>query len=212
MTQVAIIGGGIGGLVAGIALRKAGVDVTIYERAPAFGEVGAGISMSPNAVLGLNSLGLGVTIRSLADQPLEQNQHHAHTGELLLSIDRRGTEEKYGAPYLQLHRADLMAMLLSAFDPENCRMGHELVEIDSRTDGVTLTFATGETIEAEHDLCAPLPLPDRATKLRGKARALLGDAVFGPIWSAITLAESPDLAELTRCLSGRVGAEVIALA
>ena len=154
MTKLAIIGGGIGGLVAGIALRKAGVEAVIYERAPGFGEVGAGISISPNAVLGLDSLGLGETIRALANQPLEQNQHHAHTGELLLSIDRRETEQKYGAPYLQLHRADLMALLVNALGAEHCLMEKELTAIDSRADGVTLSFADGTTADADAAIAA----------------------------------------------------------
>ncbi|MEQ8827429.1 MAG: NAD(P)-binding protein, partial [Parvibaculum sp.] len=55
--KVAIIGGGIGGLTAGIALRRAGFEPVIYERAEEFGEVGAGISLSPNAVKGLEALG-----------------------------------------------------------------------------------------------------------------------------------------------------------
>lgn len=149
MSKIAIIGGGIGGLTAGIALQRAGVDVTIYERAAEFGQAGAGISMTPNAVLGLDSLGLGEGLRAAANQPLEQNQHHAHSGELLLSIDRRGTEAKYGAPYLQLHRADLMALLIAAFGPDNCEMGRELTAIHSRSDGVTLSFADGSSASAD---------------------------------------------------------------
>lgn len=154
MSTIAIIGGGIGGLVAGIALRQAGQEVTIYERAPAFGEVGAGISMSPNAVLGLRHIGLGKRIEALANEPLEQNQFHAHTGEVLLRIDRRATREKYGAPYLQLHRADLLDALLSAFGPENCVMGADLVGIESGDEGVALVFADGNKIEADVAIAA----------------------------------------------------------
>lgn len=154
MTNIAIIGGGIGGLVAGIALRQAGQDVTIYERAPEFGEVGAGISMSPNAVLGLRRLGLGDWIEGIANEPLEQNQFHAHTGELLLRIDRRGARDKYGAPYLQLHRADLLGALLEKFGRDHCVMDADLFDIDSRADGVTLRLTDGREVEADVAIAA----------------------------------------------------------
>ena len=154
MTKIAIIGGGIGGLVAGIALRKAGQDVTLYERAPEFGEVGAGISMSPNAVLGLRSLGLGEFLESEANEPLEQHLCHGVTGELLQAIERRNTRERYKAPYLQFHRADLLAALIAAFGVENCRMDCDLAGITSRDDGVTLSFANGEVAEVDIAIAA----------------------------------------------------------
>ncbi len=154
MTRIAIIGAGIGGLTAGIALRKAGFDVCIYEQAPAFGEVGAGISISPNAVHGLRSLGLGEFLDSSSNEPLEQQLCHGSTGELLQPIDRRGTRERYGAPYLQLHRADLLNALIDAFGVENCAMEHSLESIASRDDGVMLSFANGATIEADAVIAA----------------------------------------------------------
>ena len=154
MTHIAIIGGGIGGLVAGIALKKAGQVVRIYERAPAFGEVGAGISMSPNAVLGLRSLGLGEFLEEAANEPIEQQLCHGETGELLQAIDRRGTRERYGAPYLQLHRADLLNALIDAFGAENCEMGCDLVGIQSSDDGVELRFADGKLVNADAAIAA----------------------------------------------------------
>ncbi|WP_432199891.1 FAD-dependent monooxygenase [Erythrobacter sp. W53] len=152
--KLAIVGGGIGGLTAGIALKKAGFDVRIYEQAPAFGEVGAGISMSPNAVHGLRSLGLGEFLDSSSNEPIEQHLYHGETGELLQPIDRRGTRERYGAPYLQLHRADLLGALIRAFGPENCLMDHGLESLESRDDGVALTFTNGTVTEADAVIAA----------------------------------------------------------
>ncbi len=154
MTQIAIIGAGIGGLTAGIALKKAGFQVRIYEKAPEFGEVGAGISMSPNAVHGLRSLGLGEFLDSNSNEPIEQQLCHGETGELLQPIDRRKTRETYGAPYLQLHRADLLEALIQAFGAENCVMDHGLESIASREDGVTLTFENGAVAEADAVIAA----------------------------------------------------------
>lgn len=154
MTDIAIIGGGIGGLVAGIALQKAEQNVRIYERAPEFGEVGAGISMSPNAVLGLRSLGLGDWIENVSNEPLEQQLCHGETGELLQAINRRQTRERYHAPYLQLHRADLLATLAATFGEHNCQMGADLKAIESRTDGVSLSFSDGSAAQADAVIAA----------------------------------------------------------
>ena len=154
MTDIAIVGGGIGGLVAGIALKKNGQKVHIYERAPAFGEVGAGISLSPNAVLGLRSLGLGEWLEKCANEPVEQQLWHGVTGELLQPIDRRNTRERYKAPYLQMHRADLMGALVAAFGEENCTMGADLIEIESHNDGVTLTFDGNAIVQVDAVIAA----------------------------------------------------------
>lgn len=147
--NIAIIGGGIGGLAAGIALQKAGFAPVIYERAPEFGEVGAGISMSPNATLGLESLGFADYLNANANEPLEQQLYHGETGELLKTFDRRTCRDTYKAAYLQLHRADLLNMLIDAFGRENCRMGQALQSLESRADGATLTFDVGSTTEVD---------------------------------------------------------------
>lgn len=147
--KIAIIGGGIGGLAAGIALQKAGFKPHLYEQAPEFGEVGAGISMSPNATLGLESLGFGDFLNTNANEPVEQQLYHGETGELLKAFDRRDCRETYKAAYYQLHRADLLNMLIDGFGRENCSMGHGLASIDSRNDGVTLTFDGGIAKEAD---------------------------------------------------------------
>ncbi|MEL7188186.1 MAG: FAD-dependent monooxygenase [Pseudomonadota bacterium] len=154
MSNIAIIGGGIGGIVAGIALQKAGQSVRIYERAPEFGEVGAGISMSPNAVLGLSRLGLGEWLEEVSNEPIEQHLCHGATGELLQAIDRRNTRERYKAPYVQLHRADLLAKLIATFGEENCRMGADLTDIQSREEGVTLHFGDGSSVDADAVIAA----------------------------------------------------------
>lgn len=152
--DIAIIGGGIGGLVAGIALKKAGFSPKIYERADDFGEVGAGISMSPNATLGLESLGFGEYLNSHANEPVEQRLYHGETGEMLTAIDRRNCRQTYHAAYLQLHRADMLKMLITSFGRENCSMGRALQRVDSRDDGVTLYFEDGTKAEADVAIAA----------------------------------------------------------
>ncbi|SIN64030.1 salicylate hydroxylase [Parasphingorhabdus marina DSM 22363] len=152
--NIAIIGGGIGGLTAGIALQKAGFSPRIYERAPEFGEVGAGISMSPNATLGLESLGFGDFLNDTANEPLEQRLYHGETGEMLMAIDRRNCRETYHGAYYQLHRADLLGMLIDGFGRENCVMNQSLAGIDSREDGVSLRFEDGHAEEVDIAIAA----------------------------------------------------------
>ena len=114
MTDIGIVGAGIGGLAAGLALQRAGFVVRIYEQAPELGEIGAGLSLSPNAVKGLRYLGLEEIVERVADRPPQQLTRHFQTGEVLVNIDRADTPERYGAPYLQIHRADLHAILVAA--------------------------------------------------------------------------------------------------
>ena len=147
MTRIAIVGGGIGGLTAGLALQQAGFDPIIYERAPMFGEVGAGLSISPNATHGLNALGFADWIARHANEPLEQCLFHGETGELLRTFDRRNTAETFGAAYVQVHRADLHEALVERFGLRRCSLGAELVGIEA--DG-TLAFADGTQLQ--HDV------------------------------------------------------------
>lgn len=149
LPKIAIIGGGIGGLTAAIALRKTGHEATVYERAPAFDEVGAGISMTPNAVRGLTSLGLGNWLEEVSDEPVEQQLNHWETGDLLQTIDRRETRAKYGTAYYQLHRADLLNVLTQTVGQDSCKMGKELSNIASHAGRVELDFADGAHVTAD---------------------------------------------------------------
>lgn len=149
MTTIAIIGGGIGGLTAALALRKCGLRPVIYERAPEFGEVGAGISLSPNAVKVLEWLGMGDFLAANANEPLEQLLFHGETGDTLMEIDRRTCRATYGAAYYQMHRADLMAELVARFGAEDCRMGRSFSGLDQHDNGVSLMFADGSSEEAD---------------------------------------------------------------
>lgn len=165
MTKIAIIGGGIGGLTAGLALQQAGFDPIIYERTPMFGEVGAGLSISPNATHGLNALGFVDWIARSANEPLEQCLFHGETGEHLRTFDRRTARETYGAGYLQVHRADLHEALVERFGLQNCSRSAELTRIGA--DGA-LAFADGTMIQ--HDVVIA------ADGLRSVVR----DALFDP--------------------------------
>ena len=116
MTRQALIaGGGIGGLAAALAASRAGWDVRLYEQAPAFSEVGAGVQLGPNVVRLLHDWGLKDALGQVAAFPDRLLVRDALSGQELgaLLLGKRALE-KYGAPYLTLHRADLHALLLRA--------------------------------------------------------------------------------------------------
>src|SRR4030095_15163605 len=104
-TSIAIIGAGIGGLAVAAALRQAGIDSIVYEQAEAFARVGAGIQQSPNAVKVHRGLGIEERLRAFAFAPTSSLNREAATGKVTNDHPwGHAVEERYGAPYLTLHR------------------------------------------------------------------------------------------------------------
>lgn len=149
---VAVIGAGIGGMAAALGLARAGIRPKVYEQAPELGEVGAGISMSPNAMKGLRFLGVEEAVTRLSNEPLDQYTRHYRTGEVLVNFDRRNTREEFGAPYLQLHRADLHGALCDALHelrPEALEVNKTFVNLEQGDSGVEMRFADGSSARAD---------------------------------------------------------------
>ena len=113
--QVAISGGGIGGLAAALAIARSGQQVELFEKATAFTEEGAGIQLGPNVTGVFQAWGLLGALRSVAVEPARLQVRSATAGGVLGEL-RLGDAmaERYGAPYLTLHRADLHSVLLQA--------------------------------------------------------------------------------------------------
>ena len=148
--SVAIVGAGIGGLAAAACLRRVGIDVTIYEQASRFARVGAGIQQSPNAVHVLRRLGLEPRLREHAFQPASARNRQSDTGELLWEREMgAASEEKYGAPYLVMHRGDLHATLASAVPEDIIQRGRKLVGLNQTGSTVRLDFADGGHADAQ---------------------------------------------------------------
>src|SRR5688572_26674346 len=120
--KILIIGAGIGGLTAAIALRRAGFEVHIFERAAELREAGAGIVLSPNAMRVLNYLGLLQPIVNVGTV-LESATSYSSTGNLIGSIPLNLTD----LPTVSLHRAELQKVLALAVPPECLHLGEELV-------------------------------------------------------------------------------------
>ena len=149
--SVAVIGAGMGGLASAAALRRIGVEVTVYEQARRFGRIGAGIQIGCNAIKVLRAFGLESSLRAAAFYPRSWNNRNHDTGEVRFDmIFGEAAEERYGAPYLLAHRGDLHAALASAVPDSDVRLDHQLTSLEQRPHGgVRLGFANGAVTEAD---------------------------------------------------------------
>ena len=113
--QLAVVGGGIGGLAAALAAARAGHRVTLVERAAEFGEIGAGLQLAPNASGALDSLGVLPDVQRTAVEPPRLVMMDALSGHQITELDLRGAayRERFEHPYLVTHRTDLHAALLA---------------------------------------------------------------------------------------------------
>lgn len=146
-----IVGAGIGGLALALGLLRQGRKVKIYEQADELGEVGAGLSISPNATKGLVYLGLSDFMERSSNVPQTNYVFHGVTNEELVAIDRRDDVNKFGAKYFQIHRADFHAELVKRvmmLASDAIELGHRLTSIESGADTSKLTFSNGKTVDA----------------------------------------------------------------
>ena len=147
-TSIAIIGGGIGGLTAALALLDAGFDVQVYEQARVLREVGAGIVLTPNATRVLQGLGLGGKLEALGVAPLAWRQRRWQDGRTLLCTP---LARKPGEPaiFYTSHRADVLNMLIAALPAERLHTSHRLVALTDHGDRVEARFDNDARIEAD---------------------------------------------------------------
>lgn len=144
--KIGICGGGIGGLSAAIALRKLGHDVQVFERAAGFNRVGADINLTPNAVFALDQLGVGDYLRTSAARPTFRISRDGETGEETSRLPMSSAaEEKYGAPQLTIHRADLLDALIDQLPIETVRFGMAATDLTLGDGAATVQFSNGET-------------------------------------------------------------------
>jgi salicylate hydroxylase len=140
--DVIVVGGGIGGLATAYALCRGGLRVRVLERAPQFAEVGAGIQLAPNATRLLESWDLLDPVLAAGVQPRRLVLSDAHSGEELTALDLGAPfAERYRAPYVVLHRTDLLDALLGG-----CRLGGVTLENDCSVARVT-TEADAASVE-----------------------------------------------------------------
>jgi salicylate hydroxylase len=150
--KVAIVGAGLGGLFAAAALARRGFEVAVHERAETLGEVGAGIQVSPNAARLLRGVGALRRVERRAFQPEAAEMRLGVSGAPILRLPLgAAAEARWGAPYLQAHRADLIAALEETAREAGARIlpGAEIVDARSEGGRAVLRDAGGGEIEAD---------------------------------------------------------------
>jgi salicylate hydroxylase len=137
LNDILLVGGGLGGLATALALGQAGVATQLFEQSPAFTEVGAGIGLGPNAVRRLQGWGVWEALQAKGFVPSQLEVMDAKTGQQLGCLPiAKAFEQRYGAPYLTIHRADLHQVLLNAVQTEEktqLHLGHRLQQLQSQT-------------------------------------------------------------------------------
>jgi salicylate hydroxylase len=150
--RVAIIGAGVGGLTAALALIRQGIGVDVYEQAPELKELGAGVQISSNGTRVLHALGLGMEAERLGVVVAGKEIRLWSTGQTWKLFDLGAVSvERYGFPYMMFHRGDLHAMLLDAIRrerPDAIRLDRKCMGLTQNADSVTIAFERGEPATA----------------------------------------------------------------
>jgi len=148
-TDIAVIGAGIGGLTLGLALRRHGIDVQIYEQAPELTEVGAAVALAANGTRILQELGLGDELASVSAVPTELvYRHWADARRLVAHPVGAWYEQRFGAPFWGIHRAHLQRSLVQGWGTRGLHLGKALVGLRVEDDVNVLSFADGSVVTA----------------------------------------------------------------
>jgi salicylate hydroxylase len=146
--QVIVVGGGIGGLAAALALARKGIPSQVIEQAPEFKEIGAGIQLGPNVFWMFEALGLIEPISALAVFPNNLIMMDSVTGQEVTRIPLGDTfRKKFHHPYALIHRADLHKVLLQACqksDLIHLDASQKVVKVDETADGIAVHTESGK--------------------------------------------------------------------
>ena len=150
--KVMIIGAGIGGLAAALALQRRGFSVTVYEKAKQIRELGAGVIITANARYALHDLGIDEKLEALSSSFSVFHTCHYATGEVLRAVKNEDIRAKVGYASMGVHRADMHTLLMEAVlanDPGCLHANCEFVSLAQDDAGVTVKFANGTSARAD---------------------------------------------------------------
>lgn len=145
--NVAVVGGGIGGLFTANALVKHGINVSVYEQAPELGEVGAGVIITPNSMRQLQRVGLGEAVEKYGSLIGSKSQYYRFDGSPIAGVqvtDSSGWNAIYG-----MHRADMVSLLADGLPAGVVHEGHRCVGFEQTPDKATVSFENGAKVEAD---------------------------------------------------------------
>jgi salicylate hydroxylase len=153
MNNIAIVGGGIGGLAAALALARRRIDVDVYEQSPELRELGAGVQISANGTRVLHALGLKAALEEVQSLPAGKAIRLWNTGQSWKLFDL-GMEsvERYGFPYITIHRGDLHGVIAQGLmreKPGAIHLNRKCIGIKQTPDHVELFFENAEPIRAK---------------------------------------------------------------
>lgn len=147
-TEAIIIGAGIGGLATAIALQQRGIAVQIFDRIAEFQEVGAGLSLWPNAVKSLQRLDLQAALQTLR-VPETAGGIYSAQGRELFTISTTELHKKFGAATIVVHRAELQAAMLAKLDAATIHLNQRLLRFEQNAEKVTAFFDNGEQVSGK---------------------------------------------------------------
>ena len=148
--RIAVVGAGLGGLTCAAFLQREGFTVTVYEQAPAFSRIGAGIILSANVMKVLRRLGIERSLLETGIRPDAFVSRAWDTGETLyeLTLDA-ASEQRFGGPYINVHRGDLHAVLETTVRSGTIAFGHGLVGLEREGRAIGLVFENGTRQDAD---------------------------------------------------------------
>jgi salicylate hydroxylase len=151
MADVLIAGGGIGGLATALALQRQGLSAELWEQAPKFGEAGAGIQLGPNVTRILQSWGLLERLKEWAATPEFLVCRDATDGRELGRLNLSQMTQRYGAPYLTVHRADLHAVLLQEIHAQgvHAQLSRALAQVHMQDQALQVMDSAGQRVQPQ---------------------------------------------------------------
>ena len=148
--KIAIVGAGLGGAAAATLLQQAGFDVSIYEQAPEFSRLGAGIHMGPNIMKIFRRMGIEQQLDQMGSHPDHWFSRDGLSGDYLSRIPLgEFARKEYGASYITVHRGDLHALQMSTIKPGTLHFNKRLEKIEDTGDQVRLSFTDGTSASAD---------------------------------------------------------------
>ena len=147
--RIAIVGAGLGGLAAAVALRRQGFEVKVYEQAAELSEFGAGINISPNSVKFFEAVGLVGKLHDVGSEPIGLTWRNWNSGEINNCLPFVDFEKRYGSAYYVVHRSDLHRLLSETVPQESIQLGKRCTAVESRNGTVGLSFDDRTSGEAD---------------------------------------------------------------
>jgi 2-polyprenyl-6-methoxyphenol hydroxylase-like FAD-dependent oxidoreductase len=148
--KFAIVGGGIGGLTLAIAMQRKGFQVTVYESAPKFKPLGAGLGLAANAVKAFLEIGIADEVLSVG-KVMKMFRIADDSGKTIAETNSEELSRRFGTVNnFTIHRADLHRVLLNQLEPETVVLDKNCVDVQQDVDGVALHFTDGTKTRADY--------------------------------------------------------------